>query len=64
VASGGGARGFSISRVAAEATVDGNSNKSIQVAATTGNEKTLRVSAYIYNPTSGTTTAERISAGR
>jgi hypothetical protein len=39
VASGGDARGFSISRAAAEATVDGNSNRSSESVATVGNEK-------------------------
>jgi hypothetical protein len=39
VESGGGVRGFSISRVAAEATVDGSKNRSIQASATVRNEK-------------------------
>jgi hypothetical protein len=62
-AGGGGAwRFFSLSCAAVEVTMAGGSNRSTAAAATAGNEKTLRVSASIYNKPSGTTTAEQISA--
>jgi hypothetical protein len=63
VASSGGARWLAIYGVGAEAIVDGHSDGSNPIAATQGNEKTLRVSASIFNLASDTATAGWISIG-
>jgi hypothetical protein len=47
VAGGGGAHGFSFSRAAAEATREGSSNRSIQVATTGENENPKGFDIYL-----------------